>query len=69
MTGAAFACLLRLNEAAAAGAAGQPAPGAGQQPALEAVAERCWRINISRCAAWWRALMAALCDCDGLMHD
>ncbi|KAL4459112.1 hypothetical protein ABPG75_013977 [Micractinium tetrahymenae] len=48
MTGAAFACLVRLFEAAEAGAAGAAAPGAAQQPQLDAVQQLCWRMNISR---------------------
>ncbi|EFN53567.1 hypothetical protein CHLNCDRAFT_136728 [Chlorella variabilis] len=50
MTGAAFACLMRLYEADAAGAGvgGFLAPPAEQQPAVEAVRHLCWRMNISR---------------------
>lgn len=47
----AFACLVRLFEARAAG--GEPGAAAaltGQQPSLDAVRELCWRMNISRCA-------------------
>lgn len=47
----AFACLMRLYEADAAGAGvgGFLAPPAEQQPAVEAVRHLCWRMNISRC--------------------
>lgn len=67
MTGAAFGCLARLYEAAAAGAGGQTAPPPGQQPGLGAVGDFCWRMNISRWEReaspnagqkWWRPAAA-----------
>ena len=39
----AFACLVRLYEAA-----GGAAPAAGQQPDLAEVEERCWLMHLSR---------------------
>ncbi|KAI3424112.1 hypothetical protein D9Q98_009473 [Chlorella vulgaris] len=49
MTGAAFACLVRVYEAAAAAASGTAAAQpAEQQPQLDAVQHLCWRMNISR---------------------
>lgn len=53
----AFACLVRLFEAREASAAGAGAPGAGQQPQLDSVQQRCWRMNIGR----WVALPALPC--------
>ena len=48
MTGAAFACLMRLYEAAAS-SPGQPVPSAQQQPSLDAVQHLLGRINVGRC--------------------
>lgn len=49
----AFACLVRVYEAAAAAASGTAAAQpAEQQPQLDAVQHLCWRMNISRCAGW-----------------
>ena len=60
MTGAAFACLLRLYEAADAGASADDAQPVSwqrrRQPSLAAVAERCWRINLSRSDMLYAAL-------------
>lgn len=50
MTGAAFACLMRLYEAAAS-SPGQAVPSAQQQPSLDAVQHLLGRINVGRCAA------------------
>lgn len=50
MTGAAFACLMRLHEAAAS-SPGQPLPSLQQQPSLDAVQHLLGRINIGRSAA------------------
>lgn len=44
----AFACLVRLHEAVAAGAAGTAGPDAEQQPDLEAVEEYRWHMHLSR---------------------
>lgn len=59
MTGAAYACLVRLFEASAAGAAGAPAPPADQQPELGAVEERRWRMNIGGSDLPYAALQGA----------
>lgn len=49
MTGASFACLVRLFEAAAAGESGAATPQASQQPRVEAVEQQfCWRMNLTR---------------------
>ena len=50
MTGAAFACLMRLHEAAAS-SPGQALPSPQQQPSLDAVQHLLGRMNIGRCAA------------------
>lgn len=49
MTGAAFACLMRLH-AAASSEPGQEVPSVQQQPSLSAVQHLLGRINIGRCA-------------------
>ena len=48
MTGAAFACLMRLHEAARSKPE-QTVPSAEQQPSLESVQNLLGRINIGRC--------------------
>ena len=50
MTGAAFACLMRLHEAAASKPL-QPVSLPQQQPSLDAVQHLLGRMNIGRCAA------------------
>ena len=68
MTGAAFACLVRLYEAAQASAAGAGAPGAEQQPSLAAVEELRWRINLSRWVLCCAVLCCAVLCCAVLGH-
>lgn len=57
MTGAAFACLLRLHEAAVS-SPGQPVPSPQQQPSLDAVQHLLGRINVGRCAAFGCACLS-----------
>lgn len=59
MTGAAFAALVRLHEAALAAAGAAPPPAPGAAPALAAVAPRAWRMNLSRSDIAYAALKGA----------
>ncbi|KAL3134934.1 hypothetical protein ABBQ32_007896 [Trebouxia sp. C0010 RCD-2024] len=58
MTGAAFACLMRLYEAAAS-SPGQAVPSAQQQPSLDAVQHLLGRINVGRSDIPYAALWGA----------
>ncbi|PRW61321.1 poly(A)-specific ribonuclease PARN isoform X3 [Chlorella sorokiniana] len=59
MTGAVFACLLRLYEATSGAT-----PAAGQQPDLAAVEDRCWRMHLSRSDLPYAALQGEDAEAD-----
>ena len=61
----AFACLVRLHEAMAAGAAGATGPDAEQQPDLEAVEEYRWRMHLSRTDLPYAALQVGMRGWEG----
>lgn len=61
MTGAAFACLMRLHEAAAS-SPGQALPSPQQQPSLNAVQHLLGRMNVGRWAAGMFPVQYTFCN-------